>query len=268
MVRDSRNCNSIGTDKPMLVRRGEGKQTMSSGSTHRIAACLQLVEMAVDDQTLDKLFSVIEEEIASSSRRIESASHSGDEWFLGAVTDDECDSIEQLLGWAFVAAQTFTTTVRSRLVRLSAICNKDMRSPLGFVTSAKGHEVLKLADPMRNNPKYSEVEVINAIANYWKHQEEWPTRTERKEEYLERVWDQRQMRRKNEKRTIEIVASIGMSPSSTGNLRTAYKAFGLTSSYEDLSAIRDKLRNWAHSLHRRAQSEIAALRKGGLKKGE
>lgn len=240
---------------------------MSSGPTHRITACLQFVEMAVDDQTLDKLFSVLEQEIASSSRHIESASHRGDEWFLEAVIDDECDCIEQLLSLAFVAAQTFITTVRSHLVRLSAICNKDIGSPLSFVTSAKAHEVLKLADPMRNNPKYSEIEVINAIANYWKHQEEWPTRIEPKEEYLERVWDQRQMRN-CEKRTIEIVASIGMSPSSTGNLRTAYKAFGLTTSYEDLSPIRDKLRNWAHSLHRRAQSEIAALRKGGLKKGK
>ena len=152
MVRDSRNCNSIGTDKPMLARRGEGEQTMSSGPTHRITACLQLVKMAVDDQTLDKLFSVIEEEIASSSRHIENASHRGDEWFLEAVIDDKYDCIEQLLSLAFVAAQTFITTVRSRLVRLSAICNKDIGSPLSFVTSAKAHEVLKLADPMRNNP--------------------------------------------------------------------------------------------------------------------
>jgi len=241
---------------------------MSSGPMHRITICLELVKMAVDDETINKLFSVAEEEIASSSRRIESASHSGDEWFFEAVRDDECDYIEQLLGWAFVAAQTFINTVRSRFVRLSAIC-KDIGSPLGFVTSAKGHEVLKLADPMRNNPEYREIEVINAIANYWKHQEEWPTRTERerKEEYLERVWDQRQMS-KNEKRTIEIVASIGMSPSSTGNLRTAYEAFGLTSSYEDLSPIRDKLRNWAYSLYTKAQSEIAALRKGDLKKAK
>ena len=72
---------------------------MSSGPTHRITACLALLEMAVEDETLDKLFSVVEQEIASSSRRIESAPHSGDEWFQEAVTDDECDYIEQLLGW-------------------------------------------------------------------------------------------------------------------------------------------------------------------------
>ena len=240
---------------------------MSRDPTHRITPCLQLVELAVDDQTLDKLFSVIQEGIVSSSRRIKSASQSGGELFLEAVTDDECDSIEQLLGLAFVVGQTFITAVRSCLAQLSAICNTDIGSPLGFVTGPKGYEVLKLGDRMRNNPEHSEIQVINAIANYWKHQEEWPTRTERKEECLELVWDQRQMGN-DEKRTVEIVASIGISPYSTGNLRTAYKAFGLTSSYEDLLQIRDKLRNWAHSLHRRAQSEIAALRKCGLKKEE
>ena len=232
---------------------------MSSGPTHRITACLELLEMAVEDETLDKLFSVVEQEIASSSRRIESASHSGDEWFLEVVTDDECEYIEQLLGWAFVAAQTFITTVRSRFVRLSDIYKKDTRSPLSFVASVEPRQVLKLADPMRNNPKYTEIEVIWAIANYWKHQEEWPTRIEPRGEWRECIWDHKQMS-KGQKETMEIVAGIGMSASSTGgNLRRAYEAFGLASSYGDLSPIRDKLRNWAHSLHKRAQSKIAAL---------
>ena len=71
--------------------------------------------------------------------------------------------------------------------------------------------------------------------------------------------------RNNEKRTVEIITGIGISPRSTGNLRTASEEVGITSPYEDLSSIRDKLRNWADSLSRRAQSEIAVLRKGGLK---
>lgn len=229
---------------------------MPSGPPHRITACLQLVKMAVDDQILDKLFSVIEQEIASSSRRIESASRSGDEWFLEAVTDDECDHIEQLLGWVFVAAQTFITTVRSRLTRLSYICNKDIGRPLSFVTSTKGYEALKLANPRLNNSEYKEIEIINAVANYWKHQEEWPTRIEPKEEYRETVWDQTQMKKRNEKETVNIVTSIGMSPSSTGNLRTACKTLSVASSYKDLSPIRDKLYNWAHSLYKKARNEI------------
>ena len=231
---------------------------MSRSSIQRITACLQLVKMAVNDQTLDHLLSTVEQEITLSSRRIENASRNGDEWFLEAVTDDECDRIEQLLGWAFVAAQTFITIVRSRLSRLSDMCSKNVGKHLSFISTPKAHEVLKLADSMRNEPRYTEIEVINAVANYWKHQEEWPTRIEPKDEYAELVWNQDQMHN-NEKLTVEIVLSIGMSPSSTGNLRTAFEAFGMTSSYEDLSPIRKKLRNWAYSLHEKAQTEVTAL---------
>lgn len=230
---------------------------MPRGVTHRITACLKLMEMAVNDHTLDNLHSIVEREIALSSRRIQDASRSGDESFHEAVTDNECDRVEQLLGLAFVTAQTFITTVRSSIARLSQICKNDLGSPLSFVTSPKAHEVLKLAEPMRNYPKYTEIEVINAVANYWKHQEEWPIRTEPKDEYREQVWDQTQMS-PTEKSTVQIVASIGMAPSSTGNLRTAYEAFDLASSYEDLSPIRDKLRTWAHALQRRAKSEVLA----------
>jgi len=63
----------------------------------------------------------------------------------------------------------------------------------------------------------------------------------------------------HEKLTVEIVMSIRMSPSSTGNLRTAVEAFGVTDSYEDLSPIREKIRNWAYSLYEKAQSEVTAL---------
>lgn len=230
---------------------------MSKNSTHRITACLELVKMAADDQTLDNLLSAVEQEIASSSRRINDASRGGNESFLEAVTDDECDRIEQLLGWAFVAAQTFITTVRSRLCRLSEVCKKDVGKPLSFVASLKAYEVLRLADTMLKAPMYTELEVINAVANYWKHQEEWPTRMEPKGEYLDRMWDQKQMMRNNEKRTVEMIMSIGMSPSSTGNLRTAVEAFGIDKSYKDLSPIRDKLCNWADSLKEKAQSEVA-----------
>jgi hypothetical protein len=232
---------------------------MPQNPTHRITACLELVKMAADEQTLDNLLSAVEQEIASSSRRIDDASRSGDEWFHEAVTDTECDRIEQLLGWAFVAAQTFITTVRSRLCRLSQVCEEDIGKPLSFVTSVKAYEVLKMADKTLKVPLYTELEVINAVANYWKHQEEWPTRMEPKGENLDRVWDQEQMVHNNEKRTAEIITSIGMSPSSTGNLRTAVEAFGIDSSYEDLSPIRDRLRTWAESLKEKSQSEVESF---------
>ncbi len=107
---------------------------------HRITVLLKLMEMAVNDHTLNNLHSIIEHEIVLSSRRIQDTSRSADESFHEAVTDNECDPVEQLLDLAFVAAQTFITTVRGSIARLSQICKNDLGSPLSFVTSLQAHE--------------------------------------------------------------------------------------------------------------------------------
>jgi len=220
-----------------------------------MTACLELVDMAVNDQALDDLYSVLEREIASSSRRVEVASRSGDEW-LQEIEDHESERIERLLGWAFLAAQTFITTVRMRLKWLSDVCNKEDGGCLSSVTTWSHQEVFRSAERMRNHPSYTEIEVINAVANYWKHHDEWPTRLEHNDACLVRVWDLLQM--KNHRLTVEIVTAIGMSPASTGNLFEACEALGVAIP-GGLFAIRRKLDNWATSLQKKARSEVTAL---------
>lgn len=78
------------------------------------------------------------------------------------------------------------------------------------------------------------------------------------------VWDHTEMEKmekKNhihQKETAEIVESIGMSPSSRGNLFIAAEAFGVAE-FEDLSPIRNKLRDWADRLLKKTKSEVSAL---------
>lgn len=209
----------------------------------RATVLLELVRMEVDGPRLDDLHKALERAIASSSRRIKEASGSGDEWWHQALIDDESDYIEQLLGLAFVAAQIFITTVIKRLKAVSDACH------LSFVTDDRWPYGLMNA----------EIERINAVANYWKHHEQWPTRLEPKDEYeMREVWDHAEMEKKNrnQKRTAERVESIGMSPS--GNLFIAIEAFGVTE-FEDLSPIRNKLCDWADRLLKKAKSEVAAL---------
>ena len=68
--------------------------------------------------------------------------------------------------------------------------------------------------------KYTGIEAINAVANYWKHHEEWPRCSEQNGECLVSAWN------RDNRRTVEIVTSLGMSPSLTGNMRTAASAPG------------------------------------------
>jgi len=215
---------------------------MPTDPIDRIPGLLELADLAVDNATLDDLYSALEQAITSSSRRIKGADDNGDEWWQEAVKDHESDQIEQLLGLAFLAAQLFITTVRKRFDALSTACRAAGKK-LNFDTN-------------------TEIKKINAVANYWKHHEEWPTRLEPKDDDEMRVvWDHTEMEKKNhihQKETAEIVESIGMSPSSRGNLFIAAEAFGVAE-FEDLSPIRNKLRDWADRLLKKTQSEVSAL---------
>lgn len=230
---------------------------MSGSKGYRINVLFELVRLGLEGDTLERLHAAVEREIVLASPRIKQAARSGDQWYLDAVTDDECDRIEELLGLAFVAAQTFITRVRCRIASLSDGCKHELGRPLSFVGDSKAYGVLKIGDAMPGKSAYTEIETINAVANYWKHQEDWPTRLEERDDYLASVWDTAQMR-SNEKRTVEIVASIGMSPSSTGNLRMAAQTLDITS-YENLSPVREKLRRWADAICEKARFEISQL---------
>ena len=104
---------------------------------------------------------------------------------------------------------------------------------------------------IQTGSSYTDVQAINAIANYWKHQDEWPTREEKKAGRIATVWDAALMR-PHERRNVEIVTDLGMSFGSTGNLRDAAKALGVTE-YEDLSPIRKRLRGWADRVSERTR---------------
>jgi hypothetical protein len=206
----------------------------------RMNGWLTLLRMAARSETLDRLHAAVEQEIAAASQRVDQA-HDGSDEYVDAVTDDECDRIEDLLGLAFVACQSYMTGLRTRVAALSQVCQSKYGATLPFASDSKAYGVFKVGHATGSN--HTDAEVANAVANYWKHQDDWPTREEKRGGKIATVWDVGPMR-SNEKRTVEIVTSIGISFGSTGNLRDGAKALGVTD-YADLSPIRKKLRTWA-----------------------
>jgi hypothetical protein len=71
--------------------------------------------------------------------------------------------------------------------------------------------------------RYSKVEVVNALANYFKHQDEWLG-----------SWDQLQG---PARQTAEIIRSIGAEEYSTGNLRTGARWLGVADDIRLLSHV-------------------------------
>jgi hypothetical protein len=83
--------------------------------SYRLDALLSLVRPATATEAIERLHAAIEREIGASSRRMDRAKAKGDEEYLDAIVDEECDHIEELLGIAFVTAQTFITRLRIRI---------------------------------------------------------------------------------------------------------------------------------------------------------
>jgi hypothetical protein len=174
---------------------------------------------------------------------------------LTASIQDQRDFLAaaELLGLAFVAAQSFITLIRTELIAVNNVHLRYLKSPLSFAGS-NGYDALKLA-PTLSAANCSEVEAINAVANYWKHSEEWPVSEAKSGTQVREVW----VSGKNNKRTVEIITALRLVPNSDGNLRKAAKALGVKD-FEDLSPIRKILKSWATELLKKARIEFGVKR--------
>lgn len=228
---------------------------MSVSNQFRASAALNLLHIATRGETLERLHRVIESEISASLRRLEEASKTENSDFLEFATDEECQSTEELLGLAFVAAQSFITSIRTEVTDVAEM-SRQFGIRFTFFSDPKAIDTLKLASPLTVAPQFSVVEAIHAVGNYWKHSEEWPTQEVVSGRWRRQAWDMASMRG-NEKRTAEIVTSLGMTLGSTGNLRTAAEALGVTE-YNDLRPIRRTLQNWAFDLKIKVANDLAA----------
>lgn len=203
--------------------------------------------MAAHDQAIHDLHSAIEASIASSSRRIDEAPTDDERQ---AIVDGESERVEQLLGLAFVAAQVLIKTVKTRFDHLCKILGSRAADliPGG---------VMKLDETIAGQSD-TYIEVVNAVANLWKHQEEWPTEVQSTDDCLELRWRPENREERIRKNTLDVATRLGLSPTSTGNLRTAAEALGVESPYVDLGPVRKRLFEWAQHVYDRACSEVRA----------
>lgn len=117
------------------------------------------------------------------------------------ITDDECESIEEQLGPAFVAAQTHLTRVVSLCKRIHDWQERQTKSKVLLGIAGKRDEILGVTNadikPV-SGTAHTVAEGLNAFANYFKHRDEWPH-------------DWTQLERNNEKRTAMIIRAFDAS---------------------------------------------------------
>jgi hypothetical protein len=198
------------------------------------------------DGDLERLVSPMGASIRSSIARIDEAARGNDKMTAEWITDDECDSIEEQLGLAFVAAQTHLTRVVSLAKRLHAWHERQMRSKVLLGIGGKRDEILgvKNADiiPVARTG-FSAVEGLNSFANYFKHRDEWPHQ-----------WAE--LQRNNEEHTVAVIQAFGAQPGSTGNLRQGYTGLFGDDDYAKVGRVAEAVETWTRAVRKAYEEEL------------
>ena len=205
---------------------------------------------------LEQLHEAIERSIRSICEDTESIDYDED-YPYDLDFGDKQEQIEGLLGIAFVAAQVYLTTVRTSMLRASELSQKKKGSPLSFITNANngGYSIYDCDNPVEPKSGCPYIKVVNAVANYWKHHDEWSELLDMAQwiEFDETPvprWDT-SAAKSGGRKTIEIVTAIGMWPNRSINMQVAAGTLGIAE-LSDLSPLRKNLYDWARCLLKRA----------------
>ncbi len=231
---------------------------------HRLHAHLELLRLAANTDGLAMLHRPIEAEIESLWDDIKRAEQKGPEEYAELVNESNRSLIEELLGVAVAAAQVFLTAVRSRCVAIARAYRSELGKDMTLAgvpilespSDMNGYRVLRYTDKRSARALIPPIEAINAVANFWKHQAEWPSTwiADGDGQWKTLVWNQDESRGV-QRRTMEIVIKLGMARSGVWNLHVALKALGARRDY-DLGPIRRRLQTWGRSILKEAELQI------------
>lgn len=204
------------------------------GKIDLVAMEISLLRIHVHDDTLERVLDSIAAAIAAAVERVNKASASGDEEYAEFLAETESPMIEALLGTAFIASQTRITAIYAGARGVYGSLEPSRQAKLPPLEEKR--DVFALGATMAGST-YSEVAVINAVANYFKHNDEWDHPGD---------WSKLT---KQSKATANTIMSIGLTSGSTANLRRAAEAFGWDASKpESIHQIAAPISAWGEKL--------------------
>lgn len=203
---------------------------------------LDLIRLHAQSGTLERMLDSFGVAVAICSETIARAQKSGDQDYIDSVVDDECAVVENVIGAAFVASQAELTATISHVMRLHV-----RASVAGHVlTTSDGRKsgILRLGNALRPGVPYSDVEVINAFANYFKHHDEWDI------PWTTLTGQSRQ--------TVDTITAFGATEGSTGNLRQGIRALGVADNRE-LVRLSESIERWRQTIVQRYETELRGI---------
>jgi hypothetical protein len=169
---------------------------------------LEFARMYVRPTSLERVLDSLGNAVSESVKSIDTARARGDEEHLNAIGEEESGVLESLVGTAFVVAQTHITGIVSAIIRL----HEANRSQL-TICDGKRPGILHLASPQVATSGFNRIEVIEALANYFKHGDEWTA-----------PWSALKGRSAS---TVKVILAIGCKANGTGNLCHGLKVLGI-----------------------------------------
>jgi len=195
--------------------------------------------------TLGTVLRTLGKAALSAEQRITEVRRSDDGEYIAEVYAEESMVIEDLLGCAFVAGQGYITRVVSRIEWLHERLEGDghcLRT-----TNGKKPALLKAHSDLVPGTCYTQVEVINAFANYYKHREQWATE-----------WDKELSKKGISRETINVIRASGAVEGLSDNCRKGLIALGIDRVF-DVYTMADILVRWHTGLADAYRKELRLL---------
>jgi hypothetical protein len=209
-------------------------------STNLYAVFADDISSSLDRSALRRLLGLLDGAVSGSVALIEGVSQKNSDYAY-AVTDDECDHIEDLLGVGFVVGQV---AIKSVVTAVNRLDRYNCRISGSHLTATTPQTVMKHGLPAVAG-QHSAIEVMNAAANYFKHREEWVG-----------SWDKLTGQQTS---TASVITSAGAAEGSTGNLRRLAKVLG-NAQYARMVGYCDAIERWVEALHASYNAELTQRR--------
>lgn len=205
---------------------------------------LSLIRGVFEYGYLERILFPIGKAIKNCEDIIDGTLSSNNEDYIDSVTDYEVEIIENLLGTAFVACQTYITGMVSRIIALHKYHHILKGQNKLMTTGNTKSDILSFGDNL-DNKKCTKVQLIDSLANYFKHRDEWSFN-----------WD---TTNEKSKQTIKIIKLAGAESANTGNLRKAAEFLG-NKDYVNTEVFNIIMNDWCKNLYKAYHSELENLK--------
>lgn len=195
-----------------------------------------------ESETLGSVLRALGKAALDAEQRIIAVAETQDREYVAEVVAEERMLIEDLLGCAFVAAQSCISRIISRLIWLHERLKHDSH----FLKTTNGNKpgmIEACSDRVPGTP-YTQVHVIDAFANYFKHHEEWRPK-----------WKDA---RGKSHATIAIIQAVGAAENSADNCRKGLAALGVDHVFE-VYTMASILARWHAGLADAYRNEVGSL---------